>query len=62
MNKLAVLLEKRGKLEEAGPRSVGQRGGLLGSAKREAFLVWPGPETGEFSFLRVSPEQFRHVN
>ena len=47
---LALVLERRGKLEEAGPSSFGvQRGGLAGSVERKAFLMWPGRETGEFS-------------
>ena len=49
LNNLAVLLEKQGKLEEAGLRSLGLgacRG--CGSVEGKAVLEWPGQGTGEF--------------
>ena len=48
-NNLACLLEKQGKLEEAGLRSLGlgaRRG--CGSVEGKAVLEWPGQGTGEF--------------
>ena len=42
VNNLATLLEKQGKLEEAGPRSLGYQE----VADRKAFLMWRR-ETGE---------------
>jgi len=60
-NNLAVVLEKQGKLEEAGLRSLGCREVAFLALSRGRHFACGQDETGEL-FFPVSPEHFGNVN
>ena len=65
VNNLAMLLEKQGKLEEAGPRSLGCREvAFLRHCREEGISHVARTRRDEMSefFFQVSPEQFRNVS
>jgi len=61
VNNLANLLSKQGKLEEAGPRSLGCREVAFLALSRGRHFACGQDETGEL-FFPVSPEHFGNVN